>query len=74
MRPHVDSLAFAQHCRPKVIKEDERADHSMTGMREGTANREAAKIDAAWHNDQLDRLAGRFVAWGRVLAGEERHG
>src|SRR5262245_33777218 len=73
MRPHVDSLAFTQDCRSKVIEEDERADHSMARMGKGTTDREATQIDAAGHNDQLDGLAGRFVAWGGVLAGEERH-
>src|SRR5262249_53731822 len=67
---NIDSLAFEQHCRSKVVEEDERADHSMTGVGESTADREATEIDAAWNNDQFDGLAGRLVAWGGVLPGK----
>ena len=72
--PNIDALAVPQHGRSKVVEEDEGADHSTLRVRESAADRKAAEIDAARHDDLINRLAGRLVAWGRVLAREGCHG
>src|SRR5882724_11883775 len=71
--PHIDALAVPQHGRSKVVEENEGADHSTLGVREGSADGEAAEIDAARHDDLINRIAGWFVTWGRVLAREGCH-
>src|SRR5882672_12488860 len=72
--PHIDALAVAQHGRAKVVEEDEGANHSTLGVGKGATDGKAAKIDAARHDDLIDRIAGWFVTWGRVPAREGCHG
>ena len=74
MRPHVDALAALELGRTEVVEEDERADHAPPAVGQRAAHREAAEIDAAWNNHQLDGVAGRGVAGFRVLVGGEAHG
>ena len=74
MRPHVDALAAAELGRPEVIEEDEGADHAALAVGQGAAHREAAEIDAARNDHQLDGVAGRRVAGVGVLVGGEAHG
>src|SRR5262249_7721173 len=74
VRPNIDALAVAQDGRSKMVEEDERADHSTSGVREGPADREAAEIDAARHDDLINRLAGWLVTRSGVLAREGCHG
>src|SRR6266581_5422864 len=74
VRANIDALAVAQDGRSKVVEEDEGADHATLGMREGPADGKAAEIDAARHDDLINRLAGWFVTWGRVPAREGCHG
>src|SRR5262245_58245953 len=74
VRPNIDALAVAQDSRTEVVEEDERADHSTLRVREGAADGKAAEIDAARHDDLINRFAGWFVTWGRVLAREGGHG
>src|SRR4051812_45590046 len=72
--PNVDALAVAQDGWSEMVEEDEGADHATPGVREGPAHREAAEIDAARHDDLINRIAGWFVTWCRVLAREGCHG
>ena len=74
MRPHVDALAGAEFDRPEVIEEDERADHAAAHMRQCAAHREAAEVDAARHDDEVDGVAGGLVAGSGIGAGCEAHG
>ena len=60
--------------RPEMIEEDERADHAPLAVGQRAAHREAAEIDAARNDHQLDGVAGGRVAGFRVLVGGEAHG
>src|SRR5262245_4747027 len=71
--PDIDALSVPQNGRSKVVEEDEGADHATLHVRERPADGEAAEIDAAWHDDLINCLAGWFVTCGRVLAGEGCH-
>src|SRR5262245_28038099 len=70
MGPDIDALAVPQYSRSKMVEEDERADHATLRVRQRPADRKTAEIDAARHDDLVDRIAGWFVTWGRVLARE----
>ena len=74
MRPHVDALAGAELDRPEMIEEDERADHAALDVGQRAADREAAEIDAARHDHEIDGVGGRRVAGGRIRVGRETHG
>src|SRR5262249_52974834 len=73
MRPHVDALAVAEFSRSEMVEENERPDHAPLDVRQRAPHRKAAEIDAARHDHQIDRVTGRRVAGGGVLAGEEGH-
>ena len=72
--PNIDALAVPQHGRPKMVEEDKGSDHSTPGVREGPAHGKATEIDAARHDDLINRIAGWFVTWGGILAREGCHG
>jgi hypothetical protein len=74
MRPHIDTLPGAELDRPEMVEEDERPDHPPLDVRQRTAHREAAKIDAARHDHEVDGIARRRVAGRGVLHGREAHG
>ncbi len=73
MRAHVEPRAGAELGGPEMVEEDERADHAAVRMRQRAADVEAAEIDAARHDDEVDRVARRRVAGDRVLAGKKAH-
>jgi len=62
-----------QHGGPKWSKKMEWAHHASPGMGEGTPDRKASEIDAAWHDHELDwrRMAGASRLG--VLCGKEAH-
>ena len=74
MRPHVEAVAGAELGRAEMIEEHERPDHARLHRGQRAAHREAvAEVGGARHDDLLKGIAGKFVAGGRVLAGEETH-
>ena len=44
--------------RAHLVEEDERADHLAFGLRQRAADREAAKVAHARHDDEFQRVAG----------------
>src|SRR4051794_25120053 len=63
MRAHVHALAGHELHRAKMVEEDKRADHLPFAMRQRAPHRESvAEIAGARHDDELERIAGLWVA------------
>ncbi len=62
MRPHIDAFAGVEHRGAEMIEKDKGSDHAPLGVRQRAADRKVAKIDAAWHDDEVDRVAGGGIA------------
>ena len=63
VRAHVEPLPSDELNRSHLIEEDEGTDHLALAMRQRAAHREAvAEIAYARNNDELERVAGSFVA------------
>jgi hypothetical protein len=63
MRPHVHALAGEILHRSEMIEEDEGTDHLPLAMRQRAAHRKAvAEIAGARHDDEVDRIAGPWIA------------
>ena len=73
MRPHVEPGAGAEFRRTEMIEEDERADHALACRGQGAPHREAAEINAARNDRELDRVGARRIAERRIIGREEAH-
>ena len=73
MRPHVDALAGAELDRPEMVEEDEGPDHAPLDMGQRAADREAAEIDAARHDHEIDGIAGGRIAGSRIRDRRKAH-
>ena len=73
MRPHVDAHAGAELDRAEMVEEDEGPDHAALDVGKRAADREAAEIDAARHDHELDGVGGGRIAGGRIRIGRETH-
>ena len=71
MRPDVERLVGAQDRRTHAVEEDERADQPALRGRQRAAHLEAADVLGVGDHHQLDGVAGKGVAWGRVVAGKK---
>src|ERR1700680_1741973 len=75
VRAHVQALAGTEFTRSHLIEEDERTDHLPSAVRQRAAHGKAvAEIPHARNDDQLERVAGPFVAEHGVLCGHPAHG
>jgi hypothetical protein len=74
MRANVHALAGDELHRSHLIEEDERADHLTSGVRQRTVHgKTAAQIAHARNDNQVERIAGPFVAEYRVLCRHPAH-
>ena len=74
MRANVHASAGDELHRSHLIEEDERADHLTSGVRQRTVHgKTAAQIAHARNNNQVERIAGPFVAEYRFLCRHPAH-
>src|SRR5262245_42973408 len=73
MRPHVDALTRDELDRAHLVEEDEGANHLALRVRQGPAHLEASEVSRARCDDEIERIAGAFVAEYRILVGQPTH-
>jgi hypothetical protein len=74
MRANVQALAGDELHRPHLIEENERTNHLAIGVRQRAVHgKTTAQIAHARDNDQIERVAGPFIAKYWVLCGHPAH-
>src|SRR6476659_9099606 len=62
MRPHVHACAQQKFSRTHLIEENEWPDHLSLAGWERPPYGKAAEVSRTWHDDHVDRVAGKRIA------------
>src|SRR5690606_25300733 len=74
MGPDGDALAGQELRRPRLVEEDEGADHLPLGRRQGAAHLEVAEIPGARNDERLDRVHADVVGAAGIHCRVPTHG